>query len=152
MRTPYKLSSLSLGRSFAVRFAFIIIGLAGLVGDIDVGHICCCNHSCLLTMSAMPSPSLGIPIESQRLLRTPGIRNWKCLDKRMEGILLFLIILTMGHVAGLRKDVGADHVISTGDSRSFGGVQLLLVEFDHKRFDCESKHLDVSLRHHFLVG
>ena len=39
MRTPCKLSLLSLGRSFAARLAFIIIGLAGLIGDIDAGHI-----------------------------------------------------------------------------------------------------------------
>ena len=99
--TPGNLELRNLERRDTARLAFIIIGLAGLVGDIDVGHICYCNHSCLLTMSAKHSPSLGIPIESQRLLRTLGVRSWKRLDKRMAGRLVFIAILTVGHGAGL---------------------------------------------------
>ena len=73
--TPDILELRSLERRGTARLAFIIIGLVGLVGDIDAGHICYCNHSCLLTLSAKPSPSLGIPIKSQRLLKIPSVRN-----------------------------------------------------------------------------
>ena len=75
--TPGNLELRSLERKGTTRLAFIIIGLAGLVRDINVGHICYYNHSYLLTMSAKPLPSLIIPIESQRLLGTLGIRNWE---------------------------------------------------------------------------
>ena len=52
--TPGILELRSLERRGMTRLAFIIVGLVGLMGDIDVGHICCCNHFCLLTMSVTP--------------------------------------------------------------------------------------------------
>ena len=70
--TPSNLELRNLVRRGTARWAFIFIGLAGLVGDIDVGHMCCCSHFYLLTTSATPLPSLGISIESQRLLGTPA--------------------------------------------------------------------------------
>ena len=62
IRDPRYLELRNLERRVTAKLAFIIIDLVGLVGDIDAGHMCCYNHFCLL--SAMPSPSLGILIES----------------------------------------------------------------------------------------
>ena len=50
----------------------------------------------------------------------------------MDERLVSIAILTVGHGADLWKDVGADHIISAGDSRSLGGVQLLLGVFGCK--------------------
>ena len=99
--TPGNLELRSLERRGTARLAFIIIGLTGLMGDIDAGHMCCCNHFCLLTMSATLSPSLSIPFESQRLLGTPGVQNWEWLDRRVAGRLVSIALLTVGHSVGL---------------------------------------------------
>ena len=84
LRTPGNLELRNLERRGTSRLAFIIVGLAGLVRDIDAGHMCCCSHFCLLTMSATLSSSLSILIELKRLLGTPGIRNWSDLIEEWQ--------------------------------------------------------------------
>ena len=61
-----------------------------------------------------------------RLLRTPGISNWKCLDKMMEGRLVSIAILTVGYGAGLWKDVEASPMLSPRETpKAFGGSTSL---------------------------
>ena len=78
LRTPGNLELRNLKRRGTPRLAFIVVGIVGLVRDIDAGHMCCCSHFCLLTMRATFSPSLSIPI-AKNLIRAEKEHLKKCI-------------------------------------------------------------------------
>ena len=49
---------------------------------------------------------------------TPDILYWQGLERRTTTRLVSAVVLTAGYGAGLLRDVGVNHVSSTGDCQS----------------------------------
>ena len=74
---------------------------------------CNCSVFDLLTTSATLSSTFSILVELQGLLGILGNPELQSFDRRMTPRLIFTIILTVSHVAGLLRDIGANYVSST---------------------------------------
>ena len=65
-------------------------------------------------ITATPSSTFNIQVESQGLLGTPYNPELQSFDRRVTTRLIFTIILTMRHGKALLRYFGTNHVSSMG--------------------------------------